>query len=184
MDIAIREARPDDAEAVVGILNPVIETGKYTVLDGPFSVEEERRFRAFRRGIFHVAGKPAKRRVVGLQTMEPFAAYTRAFDHVGIIATCVDLACRRQGIGKQLFEATFEAARQKGYEKIFTYVRSDNPAALMAYMKCGFRIVGTAQKHAKCGGRYVDEIIIESFCGGASCPGIPPAARGKTGRIG
>ena len=165
MDTTIREARPDDAAAVVATLNPVIETGKYTVLDGPFSVEEERRFISTfpPRGIFHLAESRPDGRVVGLQTMEPFAAYTHAFDHVGIIATYVDLGCRRQGIGRQLFEATFAAARQKGYEKIFTYVRSDNPAALMAYMKCGFRVVGTAQRHAKCAGRYVDEIIIEKF---------------------
>ncbi len=165
MDVTIREARPDDAEAVVGILNPVIETGKHTVLDGPFSVEEERRFIAGfpPRGIFHLAENRSDGRVVGLQTMEPFATYTHAFDHLGVIATYVDLGCRRQGIGKRLFEATFEAARQKGYEKIFTYVRGDNPAALTAYLKCGFWIVGTAQKHAKCGGRYVDEIIIEKF---------------------
>ena len=135
------------------------------MLDGPFSVEEERRFISSfpPRGIFHVAESRSNGRVVGLQTMEPFAAYTHAFDHVGIIATYVDLGCRRQGIGKRLFEATFAAARQKGYEKIFTYVRGDNPAALAAYVKCGFRIVGTAQRHAKCGGRYVDEIIIEKF---------------------
>ncbi len=165
MDVSIREARPDDAEAIVGILNPVIATGQYTVLDGPFSVQEERRFISSfpQRGIFHVAESRPNGRVVGFQTMEPFAAYTPVFDHVGIIATCVDLDCRRQGIGKQLFAATFDAARQKWYEKIFTYVRGDNPAALVAYMKCGFRIVGTAQRHAKCGGRYVDEIIIERF---------------------
>ena len=165
MDLAIREARPDDAEAIVGILNPAIETGRYTVLDRPFSVQEERRFIASfpPRGIFHVAQDRSNGRVVGFQTMEPFATYTHAFDHVGIIATCVDLACRRQGIGRQLFEATFATARQKGYEKIFTYVRGDNPAALAAYMNAGFRIVGTAQRHAKCGGRYVDEIIIERF---------------------
>jgi len=165
MDITIREACPGDAEAVVGLLNPVIETGEYTVLDRPFSVQEERRFilNFPPRGIFHVAQSRPDGRVVGLQTMEPFAAYTHAFDHVGVIATCVDLGCRRQGIGKRLFEATFEAARQKGYEKIFTYVRGDNPAALAAYMKCGFRVVGTAQRHAKLAGRYVDEIIIEKF---------------------
>ena len=126
MDIAIREARPDDAAAVVAILNPVIETGKYTVLDGPFSVEEERRFISSfpPRGIFHLAESRPDGRVVGLQTMEPFAAYTHAFDHVGIIATYVDLGCRRQGIGRQLFEATFAAARQKGYEKIFIPIRN------------------------------------------------------------
>jgi len=165
MDVSIREARPEDAEAVVGILNPTIATGEYTVLDHPFSVEEEHRFILDfpPRGIFHVAQSRPDGRVVGLQTVEPFAAYTHAFDHVGIIATCVDLGFRRQGIGRQLFAATFELARQKGCETIFTYVRGDNPAALTAYVKSGFRIVGTAQKHAKCGGHYVDEIIIERF---------------------
>jgi len=165
MDIAIREARPDDAEAVVGILNPIIEDGEYTVLDGPLSVEDERRFISTfpPRGIFHVAQSRPNGQVVGLQTLEPFGAYTHAFDHVAVIATYVDLGCRRQGIGKRLFAATFEVARQKGYEKVFTYVRGDNLAALVAYAKCGFRIVGTAQRHAKCGGRYVDEIIVEKF---------------------
>jgi L-amino acid N-acyltransferase YncA len=163
MDIAIREARPDDAAAVVGILNPIIAAGGYTVLEGPLSREAERDFisRFPPCGIFHVAQNRQSGTVVGFQTLEPFATYTHAFDHVAVVATYVDLACRRQGIGRQLFEATFAAARQKGYEKIFTYVRADNPVALMAYMKCGFRIVGTAQRHAKCAGRYVDEIIIE-----------------------
>jgi len=48
-----------------------------------------------------------------------------------------------------------------GYEKIFTYVRADNPAGLVAYLHQGFRIVGTAQRQAKIRGQYVDEIIIE-----------------------
>jgi RimJ/RimL family protein N-acetyltransferase len=32
---------------------------------------------------------------------------------------------------------------------------------LVAYLRQGFRIVGTAQRHAKIRGEYVDEIIIE-----------------------
>lgn len=165
MDLLIRDARLDDAEAIVGILNPIMAAGGYTVLEGPLSPEAERRFiLSFPpRGIFHVAESRQNRTVVGFQTVEPFATYTHAFDHVGVIATYVDLGCRRQGIGTQLFEATFTAARQRGYEKLFTHVRGDNPAALMAYRKCDFRIVGTAAKHAKIGGRYIDEIMIERF---------------------
>ena len=165
MDVLIREAGADDAEAVVAILNPIIAAGAYTVLEGPLSPEAGRDFIAGfpPRGIFHVAEDPRSRTVVGLQTMEPFAAYTHAFDHVGVIATYVDLAHRRQGIGRKLFETTAEAARQKGYEKIFTYVRGDNTAALAAYLKYGFRIIGTSARHARIGGRYVDEIIIEKF---------------------
>jgi L-amino acid N-acyltransferase YncA len=165
MDIVVREAQPDDAEMLVAVLNPAIESGRYTVLDRPFTAAEEREFiRQFpRRGILHVAEDRLSRRLVGFQTLEPFATYTHAFDHVAVIATCVDLDHRRQGIGTQLFAATFAAARAKGYEKIFTYVRADNPAALAAYRKQGFRIVGTAQKHAKLAGRYIDEIVIENF---------------------
>jgi L-amino acid N-acyltransferase YncA len=165
MDVLIRDVCPDDAEAIAGILNPIIAAGGYTVLEGPLSPEAERRFISSfpPRGIFHVAQSRQSCQVVGFQTLEPFAAYTHAFDHVGVIATYVDLDCRRQGVGKRLFAATFNVARQRGYEKVFTYVRGDNPAALMAYLKHGFRIVGTAQRHAKCGDHYIDEIVIERF---------------------
>ena len=165
MEVIIREVRPEDAAAIVKVFNAIIETGQYTVFDSPFTVEAERRYIAGlpERGIFHVAQTRADDRIVGFQTLEPFATYTHAFDHVGVIATCVDLDCHRKGIGRRLFEATFNSARQKGYEKIFTYVRGDNPAALMAYLKSGFRIVGTAQRHARIAGRYVVEVVIERF---------------------
>jgi L-amino acid N-acyltransferase YncA len=165
MNVRVRNARLDDAEAVVQILNPIIAAGTYTILDGPLTAAAERRYMAElpQRAIFHIAETVDDRRVVGFQTMEPFASYTHACDHVGVIATFVDLACRRQGIGKRLFEATFAEARQTGYEKVFTYVRGDNPAALMAYSKAGFRVVGTAARQARIGARYLDEIVIEKF---------------------
>jgi len=163
--VQVREARLEDAAAIVGILNPIIDTGLYTALDTPFSLEAEQAFlRGFpARGIFHVAVDPADQRVLAFQSLEPFATYTHAFDHVGTVGTFVDLASRRRGISAALFEATFDAARRKGYEKLFTFVRADNPAALAAYRKQGFTIVGTARRHAKIKGAYVDEIMIERF---------------------
>ncbi len=165
MEVSIREARSEDAEAVVGILNPIIEAGEYTALDTPVTAEQECEFilRFPERGVFHVAEDRESGVVVGFQTLEPFATYTHAFDHVAVIATFVSLEHRHQGIGSRLFEATFEAGRQRGYEKIFTCVRADNPAALAAYRKQGFRTVGVAQRQAKFGDRYVDEVIIEKF---------------------
>jgi len=163
MDLLIREAQPDDAEAIVSILNPIIKAGIYTAFDTPFTVEAEREYIVNfpQRGIFHVAVRSQERTIVGFQSMEPFATYTHAFDHVGVLGTYVDLSHRRQGIASCLFKATFEVARHKGYEKIFTFIRADNLAALAAYLSHGFRIVGTAQKQAKINGQYVDEIIIE-----------------------
>jgi L-amino acid N-acyltransferase YncA len=163
MQLLVRDAGLDDAQAIVDILNPIIAARRYTAFDTPFSVEAEQAYlRGFpSRGVFHVAVDADDGRVVGFQSMEPFATYTHAFDHVGTLGTYVDLACRRQGIATALFRATFEAARRKGYEKIFTFVRADNPAALATYVSQGFAAIGTSRRHAKIDGVYIDETIIE-----------------------
>ena len=165
MDLLIRDAQPDDAEAIVAVFNPIIEAGLYTAFDAPFTAKVERAYisKLPPRGIFHVAVRHKDQQIVGFQSMEPFSSYTKAFDHVGVLGTFVDLTCRRQGIATRLFEHTFAVARQKGYEKIFTFVRADNLAALAVYRKQGFRVVGAAQKQAKINGAYIDEIIIERF---------------------
>jgi L-amino acid N-acyltransferase YncA len=169
MQVQIREAGPDDAEAIVRILNPIIAAGVYTVFDTPFTPDSEREYiRSFpTRGVFLLAVRQVDDQVVGFQSMEPFAGYTHAFDHVGVLGTYVDLNWRRQGVATQLFQATFATAVRKGYEKIFTFVRADNPAALKTYLRQGFRTVGTAHRQARVGGRYVDEIIIEKFLAGS-----------------
>jgi L-amino acid N-acyltransferase YncA len=167
MGLLVREACLEDAAAIVAIMNPIIAAGTFTVFDTPFTIDAEKAFlEGFpARGVIHVAvdSSAADQRVLGFQSMEPFANYTHGFDHVGIMGTYVDLASRRQGIASALFDATFEAARRKGYEKIFTFVRADNPAALATYVKHGFAIVGTARRHAKINGAYIDETIIERF---------------------
>jgi L-amino acid N-acyltransferase YncA len=165
MDLLVRDASPDDAAAIVGILNPIIAAGLYTALDTPYTPEAEREYIVNfpARGIFLVAVRPSDGRILGCQSLEPFATYTHAFDHVGVLGTFVDLEYRRQGVGARLFAATFEAARRKDYEKIFTFIRADNLPALVSYLKQGFRIVGTAQRHARLQGQYVDEIMVEKF---------------------
>lgn len=165
--IEIRDVRIEDAEAVLAILDPIIAARCYTALDTPFTIEQQRDFiRNFpARGIFLVAVDFTSNRIVGFQDVSPFAVFTHAFDHVGVIGTFVDLNRRRQGIATQLFGATFEAARRKGYEKFFTYVRADNDAGLKTYLRQGFRIVGRAERQAKIDGRYIDEVIIEKAIG-------------------
>lgn len=161
----IRSVQIKDAEAVTSILNPIIEADTHTVLDKPFSVEAEKVFIANfpERGIFHVAVDPSDQEVAGFQTVEPFATYTSVFDHVGIIGTYVGSFARRKGVASSLFSATFETMQAKGYEKVFAYVRGDNESALATYLNYGFHIIGTARKHAKIKGNYVDEVLIEKF---------------------
>ena len=165
MDLLIRQARLEDAESLVRILNPIIEAGIYTALDGPLTSEFERRFiESFPPcGILYVAEARQNGRVLGFQCAEPFADYSHTFDHVAIIGTYVDLSWQGQGVARQLSEATFEAAKKLGFEKLFAYVLADNARGLAFYSKLGFRIVGTARRQAKIGQRYVDEVMIEKF---------------------
>ena len=163
MILDIRPATIDDAESLLAVLNPIIEARCYTVLDTPFTLDEERAFVATfpTRGVLHVAECGAE--VVGVQSVEPFADYTHAFDHVGVIGTFVRLDMRRQGVGRALFVATLAAARGLGYEKLSTFIRADNPAALAAYASQGFRRIGVASRHAKVDGRYIDEVMVERW---------------------
>ena len=164
-DLRVRDVRPTDTEQVIEIINPIIEAGVHTAFDTPFTVEQERRYIEAlpERGIFLVAEEPNDGRLVGFQSMEPCADYTRAFDHVGTMGTYVRLSLRRRGIARALFAATFEQARDKAYEKIFTFIRADNPDALQTYLDQGFTVVGTAKLHAKVRGSYIDEVLIEKL---------------------
>ena len=161
--IEIRDVRIEDAEEILAILNPIIAARCYTALDTPFTVEQEREFiRTFpESGTFLAAVDTDLKRIVGFQDVSPFADFTHAFDHVGVIGTYVDLELRRRGVATQLFAATYQAARRKGYEKFFSYVRADNEAGLQTYLRHGFRIVGKAERQAKIDGKYIDEVIIE-----------------------
>lgn len=161
--VMVRAAQIEDAEGIVAMWNPIIESGLYTSFDTPITVEAEREYikNMTNRHIFHVAEIDG--RIVGLQSTAPFPAYTSAFDHVSLISTFVDLNYHRRGISKALFSETFIVAREKGFEKFFTYVRADNIKGLSTYLSQGFTIVGTAHKQAKIQGEYIDEVIIEKL---------------------
>ena len=164
MDLIIRAAREHDAAAILDVLNPIIES-EAVAFDAPLTEADERGYLAGfpSRGVFRVALRSGDGLLVGFQSLEPFAAYTSLFDHVGVLGTYVDASCRRQGVASRLFAATFTTARAKGYEKLFTYIREDNPAALAVYARQGFRVVGRAERHLKVDGRYVAEVIVERF---------------------
>ncbi len=164
MPLRIRAARLEDAAGLVAVLNPIIEDGRYTVLDRPFSAQQERDYLAAfpARGLFLVAER-GDGSLAGFQSMEPFASYTGAFDHVGIMGTFVDLEQRREGVGRLLFDELRPRALRLGYQKIFTTIRSDNEASLGFHRALGFEVVGTARRQARIRGRYVDEVIVECF---------------------
>jgi len=162
MSITIRRATIDDAEAIVHIINNVVDEKRYTSLRR-FSVEEEREyFRSLdeREGLF-VAIHEGK--VIGFQGVTLFAKWSESMSHVANIVTQILPGFRGKGIGTQLAERTLEFARENGYEKISSYVIKDNIHAINYYEKLGFRVVGRWRRQIKLDGKYHDDLIVELF---------------------
>ena len=163
MEIRIRGGTPEDAEGIANVLNEIILERTYSSLSEPFSVEAEREFIASmdERAAIFVA--EADGEIVGFQTIEPFANYSRALAHVGVVGTFVLEEFRRQGIGRRLFYKSLEFASLMGYEKIIAYVRRTNELAQNFYSKMGFTPIGVLEKQVKINGQYDDQIVMEMF---------------------
>lgn len=163
MKISIRNAREADAASIVALLNPIIQTGQCSVMDEPVSVQEQIEFlRGFpARGVFLVA-VVENETVVGIQDVQPIST-AHALRRAGEISTFVALDFQGRGVGKQLCQATFRAARARGFLKLRATVRADNPRALAFYAAQGFERIGIARKHALVRGTFIDEVLTEKF---------------------
>ena len=161
MSIAIRPAGPDDVAGVVEVFNGVIAERRYTAMAEPVTVATEAAYMAGLgpRGVMFVAVVDG--RIVGFQTLEPFAAFTTSMDHVGILGTQLVPDWRGRGVGLALWEASTAFAREQGFEKILIYVRAGNAGALRFYRKLGFRDIGVARRQVCIDGVYEDEVFLE-----------------------
>ncbi len=165
MEFSIRMVRAEDAESIVELLNPIIQAGTYTIMDEQPSVDDQIDFmRGFpKRGVFNVAVCNDSQKVLGLQDVQPISTGVSAFRHFGEISTFVSLASHRNGIGGSLSHATFIRAKEQGFLKLSATIRADNPQAALFYQSLGFKVIGTARKHASVVGKYIDEILMEKF---------------------
>jgi len=161
--LVIRLATPADAAGIARVLNQVIVGGRHSLLDTPFSDEDERAYIQSLppRGFIHVA-ESAAGEIAALQTIEPYSSCaTRAFDHVATMGTWVHEPHRRRGLGRRLCTASFARAREQGFAKVFTDIRADNLESVSFHRAMGFSVVGTASRLARLGGCYVDVVFVE-----------------------
>ena len=161
MDFTIRAVQESDARAISEMLNAIIATGKYTILE-PVTPEIQLEFiQGFpERGVFLVAERNDGE-IMGLQDVSPTSSWSNAMRHLGDIATFIAMDVQGQGVGRALAQVTFAAARAKGFEKLIAMIRGDNPRAIGFYVSQGFKLVGTMHRHAIVNGQYINEVIAE-----------------------
>ena len=163
MEMTIRRGTVADAQGVADVINSIIEEGGLTSLYPVLTADQEEAYiRGLdRRSAMYVAEIGGE--VFGVQTIAPFAPYTRAIDHVATIGTYVYRNFRRHGVGRKLFGATVQFARAQGYEKVIAYVRVGNSVAQAFYRKMGFVPKMMLERQVKIDGHYDDEVWMELF---------------------
>jgi ribosomal protein S18 acetylase RimI-like enzyme len=163
MQVAIRRATTDDAEAISTVWEAVCAERIYTAVNRPFTPQQERDFIASlsdREGTFVAE---VNDHVVGFQSLDLWAKYTDSFDHVGVMGSIISPQWRRKGIGQRLAEHTLDFARANGYEKIVIYVRAGNTGAQAFYRNLGFVQKGVLARQVKIDDQYEDEVFMELF---------------------
>jgi L-amino acid N-acyltransferase YncA len=163
MEVSIRKANPQDAEAISKIWTIICSEREFTAVSKPFTPQQEQEYIASlsdREGIFLAE---IESKIVGFQSLDKWAGYSASFDHVGTIGTFILPQWRRKTIGIKLAEYTFNFARNNNYEKIVIYVRATNSGAIMFYKELGFVQKGVLFRQVKMDGKYEDEIFMEMF---------------------
>lgn len=78
--------------------------------------------------------------------------------HAGHLGMGIMPSYRGQGLGRRLIEATLQAARDAGIERVELSVHADNSRAIALYEKVGFVREGLARRSVRIDGRYKDAI--------------------------
>jgi len=138
-----RAASANDAEGMGQVLREIIEhTGRERPNDVDFVIG---RYIADPTSIRCTVAIGGSGNIVGFQSLKKAVA-GNPYDTPegwGIIGTHISPKAHRQGVGKLLFSATSEAAREAGLEKIDAYTGADNPSGLKYYEAMGFRTYRT-----------------------------------------
>jgi ribosomal protein S18 acetylase RimI-like enzyme len=163
--VLIRRASSLDAAGIVAVLKVVAAERIHSAIDQVWTVEQEARYldSLSKREAFHLAVEESAG-IVGFQSLDLWSPLLASMAHVGQIGTFLLPQWRGRGIGRRLWFATLEFAKQAGYRKFAIQVRASNLGAREFYRCLGFRECGRLARHVIVDGSEDDEVIMEFFC--------------------
>jgi ribosomal protein S18 acetylase RimI-like enzyme len=162
--LTIREARVEDAEAILDVVKEVASEESLILLDkGEYDVRLEKRHivsaKASGKTLILVAEVDGK--VVGVGELK--VGEFKKNSHTAELGLAVTKEFRGLGVGKALMEEMLSRAEKMGVEKVCLSVFSTNNAAITLYEKFGFVVEGVRKKQFKIGDTYIDELLMAKF---------------------
>ena len=155
----IRPARPADAEAIAAIYNQGIEERQATFQTRKHEPGELELKTEQRGGQLIVAERDGQ--VLG---WAGWTGYDDPADYYAGVAECavyVAPEARRQGVGAELLTGLANEAPKFGVHKLVAKIFTSNESSIALFRRCGFRDVGTHQRHGRLDGDWKDVLVME-----------------------
>lgn len=155
--ITVRPARPDDAGAIVPIVNHIIDTTSVTFTTARKSEEDVAKAITDSDGAYFVALHEG--RIVGFATYFPFRGgpgYARTKEHSIVLAP----KAKGLGGGRALIEALCDHARAAGVHSLWAGVSAENPAGVAFHKAVGFEQVAVLPEVGFKFGRWMDLVLM------------------------
>jgi len=162
-EVSIRDARPEDAQAIAAIYNQGIED-RVATLETQLRTAEERAQWLVAKGPRHpvIVALDGVGAVVGWGSLNQFNPRP-AYDHVVEFSVYVDRNQRGRGIGSVLLSVLEDRAQSLGYHKMVLAAFPWNAGGMRLYQKHGFTTVGIYREQGRLDDRWVDVILMEKI---------------------
>jgi phosphinothricin acetyltransferase len=159
--VQIRPAEASDAEALMAIYNPVVETSTATFDLVPRTLEQQLDWLADRSGARIVlVAEDDDGAVAGYAAISPYrerAAYATTVED----SVYVHPDHQGRGVGRLLLEAMVETARAHGFHAMMARIVADHEASIALHSVCGFEVVGHEREVGRKFGRWLDVTLME-----------------------
>jgi L-amino acid N-acyltransferase YncA len=176
-DFRLRDAMPDDMEAVARIYRHYVETTVFTFEEVPPTAEEMRgRLRTLRQSGLPWRVAEAAGAMIGYAYAAPFrarSAYRYTLENSVYIAH--DQA--RRGVGVALMRDVIRLCTAAGYRQMMAVIGdSANQASIAFHARLGFRTIGHEEAVGFKFGRWVDVVQMQLALGdgGRAVPAADP----------
>jgi RimJ/RimL family protein N-acetyltransferase len=162
IELTIREAVPDDAEALLTFLNKVVKQTDY-LLDNEevsYSVEEQRKslHNLYESDNNLLVVAYDKQKIVGTTSIS--ASSKERIRHIGEVGIVVDQAYWGMGLGSLLIEDAVEWARSSPLKRLELDVQERNQRAIRLYERFGFSIEAKKEYGVKVGNDYLPTLLM------------------------
>jgi len=156
-----RTATANDAAAIAEIYNEGIQD-RLATFETRLRTGED--IRNWFDGIHPVIVVEEESRIIAFAATSTYRP-RECYSGIAEFSVYVARAARGHGVGRMAMDALIEAAQRARFWKLVSRIFVENIASRKLVASCGFREVGTYQRHARLDGEWRDVVIVERLIG-------------------